>query len=83
MAFEKSSEIALYVRNSILDKFGIVSFLVFGRIPVDSSNFSLHLDSILSPNYFILKVLKCSFNNRNCIVDKSLKIIKLIKNAVV
>jgi hypothetical protein len=24
----------------------------------------------------------CSFNKRNCIVDKSLKIIKLIKNAV-
>jgi 1,4-dihydroxy-2-naphthoyl-CoA synthase len=31
---------------------------------------------------FILKILKCSFNKRNCIVDKSLKIIKLIKNAV-
>ena len=24
----------------------------------------------------------CSFNKRNCIVDKTLKIIKLIKNAV-
>ena len=36
----------------------------------------------LSPKYYILKVLMCSFNKRNCIVDKSLKIIKLIKNAV-
>jgi hypothetical protein len=59
-----------------------VRFLVFCRIPVDSTNFYRHFDSILSPNYLILKVLKCSFNKRNCIVDKSLKIIKLIKNAV-
>ena len=49
---------------------------------MDSSHFSLHFDSILSPKYFILKVLERSFNKRNCIVDKSLKIIKLIKNAV-
>jgi hypothetical protein len=82
---DKSLKIIKLIKNavrSILDNFGIVSFLVFGRIPVDLSHFSLHFDSILSPNYFILKVLKCSFNKRNCIVDKSLKIIKLIKNAV-
>jgi hypothetical protein len=80
----KSLKIIKLMKNavrSILDNFGIVSFLVFGRIPVDSSHFPLHFDSILSPNYFILKVLKCSFNKRNCIVDKSLNIIKLIKNA--
>ena len=46
----------------ILDNFGIVCFLVFGRMPVDLSHFSSHFDSILSPKYFILKVLKCSFN---------------------
>jgi hypothetical protein len=33
----------------ILDNFGIIGFLFFGRIPVDSSHFSLHFDSILSP----------------------------------
>jgi hypothetical protein len=49
---------------------------------VDSSYFSLYFVSSLSPKYDILKVLMCSFNKRNCIVDKSLKIIKLIKNAV-
>ena len=83
---DKSLKIIKLIKNavrSILDNFRMVGFLVFGRIPVDSSHFSLHLDSILSPNYFILKVLKCSFNiKRNCIVDKSLKIIKLTKNAV-
>ena len=45
----------------ILDNFGIVGFLFFGRIPVDSSHFSLHFDSILSPKdpkYFLLNVLK-------------------------
>jgi hypothetical protein len=49
---------------------------------VDSSHFSLYFGGSLSPKYYILKVLMCSFNKRNCIVDKSLKIIKLIKNAV-
>jgi hypothetical protein len=39
----------------ILDNIGIVGFLFFGRIPVDSSHFSLHFDSI-----FILNVLKRS-----------------------
>ena len=61
----------------------IVSFLqFFGRIPVDSSHFPLYFVCSLSPKYYILKVLMCSFNKRNCIVDKTLKIIKLIKNAV-
>jgi hypothetical protein len=44
----------------ILDNFGIVGFLFFDRIPVDSSHFSLHFDNILSPKapkYFILNVL--------------------------
>ena len=48
----------------ILDNFGIIGFLFFGRIPVDSPHFSLHFDSILSqkaPKYFIvLNVLKRS-----------------------
>jgi hypothetical protein len=47
----------------ILDNFGIVGFLFFSRIPVDSSHFSLHFDNILSPKapkYFILNVLKRS-----------------------
>jgi hypothetical protein len=45
------------------DNFGIIGFLFFDRIPVDSSHFSLHIDSILSPKvpkYFILNVLKRS-----------------------
>ena len=82
---DKSVKIIKLIKNevrSILDNFRIVSFPVFGRIPVDSSHFSLHVDSILRPNDFILEILKCSFNKRNCIVDKSLKIIKLTKNAV-
>ena len=40
----------------ILDNVGIV-----GSLPVDSSHFSLHLDSILSskvPEYFILNALR-------------------------
>jgi hypothetical protein len=47
----------------ILDNFRIVGFLIFGRIPVDSSHFSLHFNSILSPKapkYFILNALKHS-----------------------
>ena len=42
----------------------------------------IYFVSSLSPKYYILKVLMCSFYKRNCIVDKSLKIIKLIKNAI-
>jgi hypothetical protein len=58
--------ISNYKKNAvrlILDNFGIIGFLFFGRIPVDSSHFSLHFDSILSPKapkYFILNVLKRS-----------------------
>jgi hypothetical protein len=58
--------IKLIIKNAvglILDNFGIVGFLFFGRIPVDSSHISLHFDSILSPKapkYFILNVLKRS-----------------------
>jgi hypothetical protein len=84
----KTSEIVLFTNGSklitnavhfILDNFRIVAFLFFGRIPVDLSHFPLYFVSNLSPKYYILKVLMCSFNKRNCIVDKSLKIIKLIK----
>ena len=46
----------------ILDNLGIVGFLVCGRMAVDSSHFSINFDIILSPKYFILKVLKRSFN---------------------
>jgi hypothetical protein len=45
--------IKLIIKNTvglILDNFGIVGFLFFSRIPVDSSHFSLHFDNILSPN---------------------------------
>ena len=49
---------------------------------MDLSHFSLYFVSNLSTTYYSLKVLMCSCNNRNCIVDKSLKIIKLMKNAV-
>jgi hypothetical protein len=44
--------IKLIIKNAvglILDNFGIIGFLFFGRIPVDSSHFSLHFDNILSP----------------------------------
>ena len=55
--------IAQIIKNAvrlILDNFGIIGFLFFGRIPVDSSHFSLHFDNILSPKapkYSILNVL--------------------------
>jgi hypothetical protein len=64
------------IKNAIHLTLFLITFvlLVFGRIPVNSSHFSLYFVSILSPKY----VLMCSFNKRNCIVDKSLKIIKLI-----
>jgi hypothetical protein len=58
--------IKLIIKNAvrlILDNFGIVGFLFFSRIPVDSSHFSLHFDSVASPKapkYFILNVLKRS-----------------------
>ena len=77
MAFVFESQAKLYCCQSLniikliikkcstltLDNFGIIGFLFFGRIPVDSSHFSLHFDSILSPKapkYFILNVLKRS-----------------------
>jgi hypothetical protein len=55
-----------YKKNAvrlILDNFAIIGFLFFSHISVDSSHFSLHFDSILSPKapkYFILNVLKRS-----------------------
>jgi hypothetical protein len=57
---DKSLKIINLIKNAvrlILDNFGIVGFLVFGRMPVDSPLFSPHFDSILSSNYFILKAL--------------------------
>jgi hypothetical protein len=62
---DKSLKIVKLIKNAvrlILDNFGIVGFLVFGRMPVDSSHFSPHFDSILSPKYFISKALKRSFD---------------------
>jgi hypothetical protein len=58
--------IKLIIKNAvrlILDNFGIVGFLFFSRIPVDSSHFSLHFGGVASPKapkYFILNVLKRS-----------------------
>jgi hypothetical protein len=46
----------------ILDNFGIIGFLFFDRIPVDSSHFSLHFDSILSPKIFYFERFKAQFN---------------------
>ena len=46
----------IYMKNAlclILDNFDIVGFLIFARIPVDSSHFSLHFNSILSPKNFL------------------------------
>jgi hypothetical protein len=65
MAFENQaklycSQIAQIIIGLILDNFGIVGFLFFSPIPVDSSHVSLHFDNILSPKYFILNVLKRS-----------------------
>ena len=62
---DKSLKIIKLIKNAVRlihDDFGTVGFLVFGRTPVDSSQFSPHFDSVLSPKYFILKVLKCNFN---------------------
>jgi hypothetical protein len=61
----KSLKIIKLIKNAvrlILDNFGIVRFLLFGRMPVDSSHFCPHFDSILSTKYFILKALKRSFD---------------------
>jgi hypothetical protein len=47
--------IKIIIKNAvrlILDYFGIIDFLFFGPIPVDSSHFFLHFDSILSPKQF-------------------------------
>jgi hypothetical protein len=50
----------------ILDNFGIVGFLFFCRIPVDSSHFSLHFDNInfepKSPKIFYFERFKAQFN---------------------
>jgi hypothetical protein len=62
---EKSLKIIKLIKNAvrlILDNFGIVGFLVFGCMPVDSSHFSPHFGSISSSKYFILKALKHSFD---------------------
>jgi hypothetical protein len=52
LSVDKSLKIIKLIKNAvhlILHNFDIVGFLVFGRIPMDSSYFSLHFDSILSP----------------------------------
>jgi hypothetical protein len=52
--------IQLIIKNAarlILGNFGIVGFLFFGRIPVDSSHFSLHFESI-----FYVERFKALFN---------------------
>jgi hypothetical protein len=46
----------------ILENFGIIGFLFFGRIPVDSSHFSLPFDSILSPKICYFERFKAQFN---------------------
>ena len=59
---DKSLKIIKLITLKMLDNFGIVGFLVFGRMPVDSSHFFPHFDSIFSSKYFILKALKRSFD---------------------
>ena len=62
---EKLLKIIKQIKNSvrlILDNFRIVVYPFSGHIPMDSSHYSLHFDSILSPKYLILKVLKRNFN---------------------
>jgi hypothetical protein len=52
IANESLKIIQLIIKNAvrlILDNYGIIGFLFFGRIPVDLSHFSLHFDSILCP----------------------------------
>jgi hypothetical protein len=46
----------------ILDNFGSIGFLFFGRIPVASSHFSLHFDSILSPKIVYFERFKAQFS---------------------
>jgi hypothetical protein len=57
---DKSLKIFELIKNAvrlILDNFRIVGLVFFGRIPVDSPHFSLHLDSIFwAQNIFILIV---------------------------
>jgi hypothetical protein len=53
--------IQLIINNAvrlILDNFGIVGFLFFGRIPVDLSHFSLHFDKPKSPQIFYFERFK-------------------------
>jgi hypothetical protein len=52
IANESLKIIQLIIKNAvrlIIDNFGIVGFLFFGRIPVDLSHFSLHFDSTVEP----------------------------------
>ena len=78
MAFDFESQAKLYYlltnrsnykkcSGLILDNFGIVGFLFYGRIPVDSSHFSLHFDNILSPKapkYFSFERFKLAADRR-------------------
>ena len=73
-SLRKTSEFKLYIVEKLLkiikisvrlmipDNFRIVVYPFSGRIPMASSHFSLHFDSILSPKYLILKVLQRNFN---------------------
>jgi hypothetical protein len=61
---DKSLKIIKNAVRLILDNFGIIGFLFFGRIPVDSSHFSLHFDSILSPKICYFERFKAQFNPR-------------------
>jgi hypothetical protein len=47
------------IKNAIHLTLSLITFvlLVFGRIPVNSPHFSLYFVCILSPKYYILKVL--------------------------
>jgi hypothetical protein len=53
--------IKVIIKNAvglILDNFGIVGFLFFSRIPVDSSHFSTHFE----PKIFYFERFKAQFN---------------------
>ena len=62
---EKSLKIIKRIKNSvrlILDNFRIVVYPFSGRIPMDSSHFSLHFDSIWTPNIlYICEGFKAKF----------------------
>ena len=62
---EKSLKIIKRIKHSvrlILDNFRIVVYPFSGRIPMDSSHFSLHFDSILTPNIlYICEGFKAKF----------------------